>query len=70
MVSAPGFRTLITHIFVAGGPHLDSDAVFAVKPGLIVEFTDRPPGLAPDTGVMPATWHQAEFDITLAKAEA
>jgi hydroxyquinol 1,2-dioxygenase len=26
-VDAPAHRTLITHIFVAGDPHLDSDAV-------------------------------------------
>ncbi|MFJ5263359.1 dioxygenase [Streptomyces sp. NPDC088387] len=70
MVSAPGFRTLITHIFVAGGPHLESDAVFAVKPGLIVEFAQQPPGRAPDTDVMATTWYRAEFDITLARAEA
>ncbi|HEY7919514.1 MAG TPA: maleylacetate reductase and hydroxyquinol 1,2-dioxygenase domain-containing protein, partial [Streptosporangiaceae bacterium] len=30
-VEAPGYRTLITHIFVAGDPYLDRDAVFGVK---------------------------------------
>ncbi|GAB2624656.1 alcohol dehydrogenase [Paractinoplanes abujensis] len=38
MISAPGFRRLITQLFVAGGPYLDSDAVFGVKEDLIVEF--------------------------------
>ncbi|MBL7262011.1 maleylacetate reductase and hydroxyquinol 1,2-dioxygenase domain-containing protein [Paractinoplanes lichenicola] len=38
MISAPGFRRLITQLFVAGGPYLDSDAVFGVKDDLIVEF--------------------------------
>ena len=29
--TAPGYRTLITHMFVAGDEYLDSDAVFGVK---------------------------------------
>jgi hydroxyquinol 1,2-dioxygenase len=37
MISATGFRTLITHLFLAGDPYLESDAVFAVKPSLIVQ---------------------------------
>jgi len=37
MISAPGYRTLITHLFVAGDRYLDSDAVFGVKPSLIVK---------------------------------
>lgn len=40
IVTAPGFQTLTTHIFAAGSPYLDSDAVFAVKEGLLVEFAD------------------------------
>ncbi|SNY61165.1 maleylacetate reductase and hydroxyquinol 1,2-dioxygenase domain-containing protein [Paractinoplanes atraurantiacus] len=38
MISAPGFRRLVTQLFVAGGPYLDSDAVFGVKDDLIVDF--------------------------------
>ncbi len=38
MVSAPGYRTLVTHIFADDDPHLDSDAVFAVKDSLVREF--------------------------------
>ncbi|EXU63682.1 6-chlorohydroxyquinol-1,2-dioxygenase [Streptomyces sp. PRh5] len=34
-VSAAGCRELTTHIFLADSPHLDSDAVFAVRPGLV-----------------------------------
>jgi protocatechuate 3,4-dioxygenase beta subunit len=40
IAAAPGHRTLTTHIFVAGSPYLDSDAVFAVKKSLIAEFTE------------------------------
>ncbi|WP_164842197.1 maleylacetate reductase and hydroxyquinol 1,2-dioxygenase domain-containing protein [Actinoplanes solisilvae] len=38
MISAPGYRRLITQLFVAGGDYLDSDAVFGVKDELIVDF--------------------------------
>jgi protocatechuate 3,4-dioxygenase beta subunit len=36
MISAPGTRTLVTHLFLAGDNYLGSDAVFGVKPSLIV----------------------------------
>ena len=38
MVRAPGYETLITHIFVEGDPYLESDAVFGVKRSLVVDF--------------------------------
>src|SRR6266851_238191 len=38
IVSADGYQQVITHVFVAGDPYLDSDAVFAVKESLIVNF--------------------------------
>ena len=38
MVSAPGFRTLVTHVFDAASPHLDDDAVFGVRPSLVRAF--------------------------------
>jgi protocatechuate 3,4-dioxygenase beta subunit len=38
MISAPGYETLITHVFVEGDEYLDSDAVFAVKDSLVAAF--------------------------------
>jgi hydroxyquinol 1,2-dioxygenase len=38
LVRADGFTELTTHIFVAGSPYIDSDAVFAVKESLITDF--------------------------------
>jgi hydroxyquinol 1,2-dioxygenase len=64
-VDAPGHRTLITHIFVAGTDHLDSDAVFGVKQSLVVPFTDEGPGTAPDGREMTGAWSRARFDIVL-----
>jgi hydroxyquinol 1,2-dioxygenase len=56
IVTAPGHRPLTTHIFVAGSPYIESDAVFAVKKSLVTEFT---PAEDPD---QPA---RAHFDIVL-----
>jgi protocatechuate 3,4-dioxygenase beta subunit len=36
MISAPGYRTLITHLFFEGDQYLESDAVFGVKSTLVV----------------------------------
>lgn len=44
MIAAPGHETLVTHVFVAGDPYLDSDAVFGVKQKLIAEFARAPEG--------------------------
>src|SRR5882757_512494 len=36
MISAPSYRTLVTHLFFEGDQYLESDAVFGVKPSLVV----------------------------------
>lgn len=36
VISAPGFRRLVTHLFIDGDPYITSDAVFGVKSSLIV----------------------------------
>ncbi len=41
MISASGHRTLVTHLFLAGDAYLESDAVFGVKPSLIVAPEER-----------------------------
>lgn len=38
MISAPGHRTLITHVFDRTDPYLETDAVFGVKPSLVADF--------------------------------
>jgi catechol 1,2-dioxygenase len=37
LISAPGFRRLVTHLSVDGDPYLESDAVFGVKASLIIQ---------------------------------
>jgi maleylacetate reductase len=67
-VHVPGYRPLVTHIFVAGDPYLDRDAVFGVKESLIVEFTEHPPGPAPEGRVLDGPWSRVTFDMVLAPA--
>lgn len=45
-ITAKGYRPLITHLFVKGGKYLDSDAVFGVKPELIIDFRKGKDGIA------------------------
>jgi hydroxyquinol 1,2-dioxygenase len=69
MVTAPGYRRLVTHIFVEGDAQLDlGDSVFGVRDSLIKTFEDQEPGTtAPDgrdLGKQP--WTRTRFDIVLA----
>lgn len=68
-VTAPGYRTLVTHIFVPGSDYLDSDAVFGVKESLVVPFEEHGPGEAHGR-VLDGPWSSAVFDIVLAPASA
>lgn len=67
-VSAPGKRTLITHIFVHGDEYLTCDAVFGVRDSLIVDFTGQPAGSPTPDGrdVGDRSWSRTRFDIVLA----
>jgi hydroxyquinol 1,2-dioxygenase len=65
IVRAPGYRTVATHVFDSASPHLDSDAVFAVKPSLVRDFArrsaddpDRPSGVEGE-------WYSVENDVVL-----
>jgi hydroxyquinol 1,2-dioxygenase len=68
IVTARGYRPLTTHIFVAGSPYIDSDAVFAVKKSLIKKFTPvDDPEQAALYGLTPP-FALADFDIALQPA--
>ncbi|MFG3055471.1 dioxygenase [Kitasatospora sp. NPDC048239] len=68
-VAAPGHRTLITHVFVAGDPYLDRDAVFGVKDSLVVEPGHHRAGPAPDGTHPRDNWTSMTFDLVLAPAD-
>jgi hydroxyquinol 1,2-dioxygenase len=68
IVSAPGYGAVTTHLFVKGDPCLDTDAVFAVKESLIVDFVAHPAGRAPDGGTCDQPYCTASYDFRLIRA--
>ncbi|MFF8938150.1 intradiol ring-cleavage dioxygenase [Streptomyces paradoxus] len=65
IAEAEGHTPVTTHIFVAGGDYLDSDAVFAVKQSLVQDFTETDDSaLAREFGVTNPFRH-ARFDLVL-----
>lgn len=61
LITAQGYRKLVTHTFVGDDPYLASDAVFGVKEALIAPFDRSEDGSA--------VW-RSEFDFVLVRSEA
>lgn len=65
MIAAPGYETLVTHIFLADSPYLDSDAVFGVKSSLIANLEKKAAGRT-DTGLdFDTTYQSLTYDFGL-----
>ena len=56
-IQAPGYQTLVTHVFRNGDPYLDSDAVFGVRQSLVADWVQQPDGS-----------HSLDFDFVLHRA--
>jgi maleylacetate reductase len=70
LIQAAGHQRLITQLFVRGGAHLDltggrGDAVFGVKDGLVVDFTEHT-GPAPAGRRTDGPWRCLEFTFHIA----
>ncbi|WP_280399765.1 intradiol ring-cleavage dioxygenase [Nocardia carnea] len=72
MVSADGYRTLVTHIFDRTDALLDSDTVFGVRDSLVTDFESVPAGTPTPDGrdVAGVPWTRVRFDIRLAPDRA
>lgn len=70
MVTAPGLRTLVTHIFVTGDELLKHDTVFGVKDSLVKDFSPQSATTPTPDGrdLGGKDWTRARFDIVLAPA--
>jgi catechol 1,2-dioxygenase len=68
-VTAPGYETLVTHLFVKGDPYIESDVVFGVKPSLIVDFAQNSSADAAKQAGLQAPFTEAKFDFVLKPAE-
>lgn len=70
MIAAPGFETLVTHVFEEGDRYLDSDAVFGVKNSLVREFAHQKPGPAPERRTMATQWRLLSYDFGLKRLQS
>jgi maleylacetate reductase len=68
MISAPGYRRLVTQLFVAGGAYLDSDTVFGVKDDLIVDFAPGR-GSPPGGRQVDGEWRSVRYTFRIAKED-
>jgi catechol 1,2-dioxygenase len=68
MIHKPGFKTLISQIYVPDDPHIDSDVQFGVTRALIGDYVrhDVP---APERGLA-APWYSLDQHFTLEPGEA
>ena len=65
IVSAPGYRPVTTHLFVAESPYLESDAVFGVKDSLVRHFpVVDDPARAAEVG-LPNPFRTVHFEVGL-----
>ncbi len=65
IVSAAGYQTLVTHLFAAGDPYLESDAVFAVKDSLIVPFRRNESAREAEKLGLAVPFYAVSFDFVL-----
>lgn len=65
IVSAPGYQTIVTHLFDKGDPYLASDVVFGVKDSLVCEIVQHDdPKAAAEAGLSnPFCSLQHEFKL-------
>jgi hydroxyquinol 1,2-dioxygenase len=62
LIGAPGFRELVTALYISGDDHLESDTVFGVTDSLVVEVKDG------DTSAPIQGLPSIRFDFRLAEA--
>lgn len=71
IVSAKGYRTLVTEVFPDDDPYLDGDTVFGVRDDLIMTYVKQPAGSFPEgfalSGTVDEAYSRVDFDIVLAK---
>ncbi len=68
MISAPACDTLVTHLFLADDPYLDSDVVFGVKDALICKLETQAAGVTARGNTIAAPMAALRYDFMLAPA--
>ena len=65
IVEAPGHEKVISELFAANGPYIDTDAVFGVKDSLITEFVRRESAQDAEKFGRPVPFYTANYDFVL-----
>jgi hydroxyquinol 1,2-dioxygenase len=68
-ITAPGYETLITHLFKKGTKYIESDIVFGVKDKLIVEFKQFRAGKTPTGEILDKPFLVVNYDFVLSKSK-
>ncbi|MDA9207292.1 hydroxyquinol 1,2-dioxygenase [Octadecabacter sp.] len=74
IITAPGYKSLVTEIFPEDDPYLDQDTVFGVRDDLVMTYVEKPASDFPDgmelSGkIAEETFLHVEFDVVLAASE-
>lgn len=74
IVTAPGYKSLVTEVFPDDDPYLDEDTVFGVRKDLVMTYHERAPQDFPDgmeiSGKVKDPFLYVKFDLVLAKENA
>lgn len=70
IVTAPGYKSLVTEIFPDDDPYLDEDTVFGVRSDLVMKYIEKPASDFPEgmeiSGKVDEPFLYVEFDVVLA----
>jgi hydroxyquinol 1,2-dioxygenase len=69
-VESPGYHRVVTHLFQRGCPYIETDVVYGVKEPLIVDFVEKPPGVAPNGEKVDTPFCVINYDFVLQKSAA
>jgi hydroxyquinol 1,2-dioxygenase len=69
IVEAAGFEKVISELFVAGDPYIETDAVFGVKDSLTIEFVLQESTAAAEKYGRPVPFYTVDYDFVLVPGE-
>jgi len=69
-VKAPGYNSVVTHLFRNGDQYIETDVVYGVKKELIVDFDRKPAGPAPTGENVATPFNVVRYDFVLLETQA
>lgn len=73
ILSAPGYRKLVSEVFADDDPYLDQDTVFGVRDDLVMSYVKQPPESFPKdgfdlSGKVTEEYERVDFDFILSSS--